>query len=156
MRKQRGGNDTADVKIPDLPVPKAQFTDSALVDIPEVTADVLSGGAKKKAAAAKKSPAGKKADAKKSPVGKKAKGGALVEEIKGLAVPFAILLAKQGLDGMFNKKTEKKAASASAKRSVKSAKGGSGCSSCAKVAGGAPKNRYAQLSAEIDKFLSNY
>lgn len=154
MRTQRGGNDMTNVKIPDLPVPpKAHFTDSALLEIPHIKSDpvILSGGKKKRTA-------GKKPAAKTGKPGKPGKkGGALVDDIKNLAVPFAILLAKQGLDGMFNKKAEKKTTvKATAKRSAKSATGGSGCSSCATKTGGSAKNRYAQLSAEIDKFLSNY
>lgn len=35
-------------------------------------------------------------------------GGALMDDIKNLAVPFAILLAKQGLDGLFTDKKDKK------------------------------------------------
>jgi hypothetical protein len=55
----------------------------------------------------------KKTGVKKSesdkPVAKKGKkGGALMNDIKNLAVPFAILLAKQGLQSMFDKKKSKK------------------------------------------------
>lgn len=53
---------------------------------------------------------GKKKVAKKSPAKKTTKkGGALMDDVKNLAVPFAILLAKQGLQTMFDrKKTAKK------------------------------------------------
>ena len=109
----------------------------------------LSGGAKGKKKAAAKKPAGKKPAAKK--------GGALVDDVKNLAVPFAILLAKQGLEGMFKKKEKKPSAAVSARR--RSAAGGS-CSTCATVptaqAGGAKVNRYKQLSDEIDRFLAKY
>ena len=44
------------------------------------------------------------------------RGGALLEDITNLAVPFAILLAKEGLQGMSKKTTEKKA---SIKKSTK-------------------------------------
>ena len=47
------------------------------------------------------------------------KGGALIDDVKNLAVPFAILLAKQGLQTMFDKK---KPASAAAQNSQLSAK----------------------------------
>lgn len=51
------------------------------------------------------------------------KGGAVMDDIKNLAVPFAILLAKQGLEGLFNNKTTKEVGvSASPKKTVKSAK----------------------------------
>jgi hypothetical protein len=39
---------------------------------------------------------------------KDAKGGSLMSDVRNLAVPFAILLAKQGLDSMFEKKKVKK------------------------------------------------
>ena len=78
----------------------------------------------------------KKCSTKKSP---KKKGGALMDDVKNLAVPFAILLAKQGLQTMFDKKAskvEKKADSAelsvSARR--KTAAGGSCGTQCAAAA----------------------
>jgi hypothetical protein len=78
----------------------------------------------------------KKCSTKKSP---KKKGGALMDDVKNLAVPFAILLAKQGLQTMFDKKAskvEKKADSAelsvSARR--KTAAGGSCGTQCAVAA----------------------
>jgi hypothetical protein len=46
------------------------------------------------------------------------KGGALMDDVKNLAVPFAILLAKQGLQTMFDKKKTK---SGSSELSAKSA-----------------------------------
>jgi hypothetical protein len=49
------------------------------------------------------------------------RGGALLEDITNLAVPFAILLAKEGLQGMSKKKTTEKKASIkkSTKKSTK-------------------------------------
>ena len=183
-KKQSGGNDL--MKIPDIP--KAHFTDSALLEIPTVSADnfLLSGGkCKGKGKKAKKAVDKKKpvAAAEAAPKPKKKKGGNLVDSMRSLAVPFAILLAKQGLDGMFNKKTktEDKGKSVKAK-TVKIAKAssqrrrtatGGGCDSCAKVGGddkiskvggddkiskmgGVTTSRYAQLSSEIDTFLKKY
>jgi hypothetical protein len=116
--------------------------------IPDVVA--LSGGRKKRVA--KKPAAAKAADKKKAGPVKK-KGGALVDDMKNLAVPFAILLAQQGLKGMLNKKEDSKGSKGSKgtkKSASKKQSGGSGCSSCAAtpLAGGA--SRYAKLSAEID------
>lgn len=82
-------------------------------------------------------------------------GGNLVSDIQNLAVPFAILLAKQGLEGVFKSKPEKpvKAKSASSKTPAKKAEaapaeskpkatqrrktisGGSSCTSAAGCAG---------------------
>lgn len=80
------------------------------------------------------------------------KGGGLVEDIQKLAVPFAILLAKQGVQAMFEKEnvqqTNGNVAVASPANAVKNAKnanakkspakggykkkqaGGSGCTAC--------------------------
>lgn len=143
-KTQRGGEPVAEVAPPaaDPVEPRFESYEDTLA---------LSGGAKKKAAA--KKPAAKKPAAKK-PAAKK--GGALVDDVKNLAVPFAILLAKQGLEGMFKKKEKKASAAVSVRR--RSAAGGS-CSSCATVpaqAGGAKVNRYKQLSDEIDRFLAKY
>lgn len=69
------------------------------------TAPPMAGGKKtKKGVAAKKPSASKKAVPKKATK----KGGALMDDVKNLAVPFAILLAKQGLQSMFDKKKTKK------------------------------------------------
>ena len=178
-RKQQGGNVPPSVE-PTLEVPtvatgvatpgaeKAPF-----LDFPS---DLVSGGGKKKKAAPAKKPASAPAKKPASAPAKKPasvpasakkskKGGALVEDIKNLAVPFAILLAKQGLEGMFDKKkkaAEKPAAAISARKSTatrtRAAVGG--CGSCAPVAkvGGASKkgSRYAELSREIDRFLNTF
>lgn len=130
-------------------LPKSFFTNSAASS---GSALAMSGGKKKKPAAAKK-PA-KPAKAKK--------GGSLAAELKSLAVPFAILLAKQGLDGLLDSKKKgpaKKAIEVSTKR--KTAVGG-GCSACAvapsapKAGGGSSNSRYAKLAREIDNFLAKY
>lgn len=167
-KKMQGGNDlpmnmtegikTIESHLPQMlknamPMPSSeQYAEMSA--IPDVVA--LSGGRKKRVA--KKPAAAKAADKKKAGPVKK-KGGALVDDMKNLAVPFAILLAQQGLKGMLNKKEDSKGSKGS-KGSKKSASkkqsGGSGCSSCAAtpLAGGA--SRYAKLSAEIDKFLAKY
>lgn len=73
---------------------------SKFLDMPSMPG--MTGGKKSKKTVAKK-PVGKK------PVGKRTKkGGALMDDVKNLAVPFAILLAKQGLQSMFDKKKAKK------------------------------------------------
>ena len=64
-----------------------------------------------------------------------AEGGALLDDVKNLAVPFAILLAKQGLQHMFNKSKDTKSASAkSASAKSASAKSASAKSASAKSA----------------------
>lgn len=100
------------------------------------------------------------------------KGGSLVNDVKNLAVPFAILLAKEGLSKVFKKDKEaspKKSAktSRSAKTtSAKSAKkptsvrrrtmsGGSCNLGCAAQTGGAVKELF-KLQQEIDQFLEKY
>jgi len=76
-------------------------------------------------------------------------GGALVDDLQHLAVPFAILLAKQGLDKFFTgptkssskkekpAKKEKEATPAAPKKVAKKTKGGDcGCSGAVRAAGG--------------------
>ena len=154
MRKsvQRGGNDMPSSMPFDLKLDSPSSTSSYASD-----PFVVSGGGKKRKSV--KKPVAKTAASKK-------KGGALVDDIKNLAVPFAILLAKEGLDTMFSKKSKaaKKPAMSASKGKVSSgrkasASGGSSggeCGSCSRVAtGGKGKmSRYAQLSKEIDEFLS--
>lgn len=101
------------------------------------------------------------------------KGGAVVDDIKNLAVPFAILLAKQGIQSLFDKKSsESVGISASPKKSVKSKSSsrkqeGGSCVTCqGKTAGGAApskqgrttslKKNYVSLAKKIDEFLSKY
>jgi hypothetical protein len=95
------------------------------------------------------------------------KGGAIVDDVKTLAVPFAILLAKEGLGKLFKDgKTDKKTKSPSA--SVKSASkpsslrrrstlsGGSCNLGCAAQSGGQAAKELFQLQHEIDRFLEKY
>uniref|UniRef100_A0A6C0BF39 Uncharacterized protein n=1 Tax=viral metagenome TaxID=1070528 RepID=A0A6C0BF39_9ZZZZ len=49
---------------------------------------------------------GRRKSTKKPAAGKKS-GGAIMDDIKNLAVPFAILLAKEGLQSMFDDKKDK-------------------------------------------------
>lgn len=148
VRKQMGGNE-------DLTISQSE-------SVPELSMplDLVSGGS----CSAKKCKTAKKTTGKstKPKSGKKsAKGGALVEDIKSLAVPFAILLAKEGLEKMFKdkKKTTKtesvKKSTATTRR--KAAVGGD-CTSCGTPmrAGSKKTTKYAKLSEEIDNFLKNY
>lgn len=123
--------------------------------------------------AAKKRPA----SAPAAKAAKAKKGGALMEDLKSLAVPFAILLAKQGVENMYAKKTAsakakatKKPASAKAAKKPASARrrttmtGGCGGSCGAPMSGGAAmgsnslaiKNNFSKIAADIDRFLSKY
>lgn len=176
-RSQRGGNDQGpsvpaapEVAVPDQlasdpssALPKAFFTSPGT---PPTGTDnfLMSGGKRKVAKKVAKKPA---VAAKKKAPAKAKKGGSLADELKSLAVPFAILLAKQGLDGMFDskKKGAKKAieVSSSKRKTAVGGKTGGACSACtapvvAKAGGakGAPKSRYAQLTREIDDFLAKY
>lgn len=140
----------------------------------------LEGGAKRRPATKKTV---KKTDSKSSPrkVSKKVdnskssksskskqdekKGGSFVADVQNLAVPFAILLAKEGLSKVF-KKDEK-----TAKSSVSSAKtaskpsslrrrstmsGGSCNLGCGAMSGGRAARELFQLQKEIDNFLEKY
>jgi hypothetical protein len=81
----------------------AESTMSKFVDMSKMPAMPGMTGGKKTKKVVKK-PVGKKPAAKKTTK----KGGALMDDVKNLAVPFAILLAKQGLQSMFDKKKAKK------------------------------------------------
>jgi hypothetical protein len=133
-RKQIGGNDNSSVS---LTTPPALTIPSDLI---------ISGG----------SACGNKKKCAKKGKGK-AKGGALVEDIKSLAVPFAILLAKEGLEKMFkkNKPVAKKSKSTATRK--RAAVGGN-CTSCAPPVkgGGGGKSKFAKLSDEIDRFLKKH
>lgn len=133
-----------------------------------------------KTVASKKSPKGKVPDAtsakSKKPstrTSKPSTGGALMDDIKNLAVPFAILLAKQGLDQHFEKEKEKSSSSKTvSKPKVASVKrrgtmaGGSGSGECTTgcVSGGAPRHRennilqqrFDNIAKEIEQFLRKY
>jgi hypothetical protein len=110
------------------------------------------------------------------------KGGSMsdvAQHTSGLIVPWAIMLAKQAMQGVLDKPSkEKVGVAASAKKSpakksaAKKKQSGGGCSSCAaatsmsKKAGGgssrsSPKNKsqqseYNDLANKIQDFLSRY
>jgi hypothetical protein len=77
-------------------------------------------------------------------------GGNLVQDLQKLAVPFAILVAKKGLDAAVEK-TNQKTASKSAKSTASPKTGGSTTSKRKAVRGEMDK-----LSNEIEKYLSKY
>jgi len=96
------------------------------------------------------------------------RGGALVDDLKNLAVPFAILLAKQGVENMYAKKNK-----ASAKGSPKSASkpsssrrrstlAGGACTTGCGMTGGSNtnaarvKDNFSKIAADIDAFLAKY
>jgi len=87
------------------------------------------------------------------------KGGAFVDDVKNLAVPFAILLAKEGLTKVFADK-KKKSSKEEAKKTTKSStkrrtlKGGS-CNAGCTMTGGAAQE-LVQLQNKIDEFLQKY
>ena len=95
------------------------------------------------------------------------KGGAFVNDVKNLAVPFAILLAKEGLTKYFkDEKAPEKKASTAAKNSSKSASssmtrrrtmaGGSCNLGCGALTGGAAAKQLFALQEQIDNFLEKY
>lgn len=98
-----------------MPMTSMPATSMPVQDMP----CMLEGGKKKKSLKKKSSKKGGKCSlcddqeggkskTKKSSKKSKAKGGSLVSDLSNLAVPFAILLAKQGLESMFDsKKTAK-------------------------------------------------
>ena len=132
-----------------------------------------SGGAKRKV---KKVDDKKKTQSKQSTQSKKQsnsqdkkksskKGGAIVDDVKNLAVPFAILLAKEGLSKMFPKGDAKKSAkslnassaskpSSSRRRTTMS--GGSCNLGCTAQTGGQAAKQLFELQTEIDHFLQKY
>lgn len=142
---------------------------SAIIPVPSVD---QAGGKKrtsKKAAPAKKS----------SSASTKKKGGALIDDVKNLAVPFAILLAKQGLQNLFDKKedkkpkkksTDEKKAKPSAKKPASSKRrtsiaGGSACTAGCGMAGGSAsrgkkaasiQTQFDSIAREIEQFLQKY
>ena len=108
------------------------------------------------------------------------KGGSMsdvAQHTSGLVVPWAILLAKQALQGVLDKPEEKKVGVASSSKKTPAKKpssakkqGGGGCSSCASASsstkkaaakGGSKekaqnKNQYNELATKIQDFLSRY
>lgn len=97
------------------------------------------------------------------PVAKK--GGAIVDDVKTLAVPFAILLAKEGLNKLFKEKksatsslSPKAAASPSSTRRRSTLSGGScnlGCGVGGQMGGAAARELF-NLQKSIDNFLQKY
>lgn len=92
------------------------------------------------------------------------KGGAIVDDVKNLAVPFAILLAKEGLSKMFpkgDKKTLKSLNASSASKPSSSRRrttmsGGSCNLGCTAQTGGQAAKQLFELQNEIDHFLQKY
>jgi len=107
----------------------------------------------------------KQAEPKKKSQSSK-KGGAIVNDVKNLAVPFAILLAKEGLSKMFkaetaSKKPSKSLSAASAKKTTSSRRrttmsGGSCNLGCTAQTGGQAAKQLFELQTEIDRFLEKY
>jgi hypothetical protein len=95
---------------------------------------------------------------------KSKRGGAFVDDVKNLAVPFAILLAKEGLSKMFkdDKKNAKKdvssktASKPSSTRRRSTLSGGTCNLGCNAMTGGQAAKELFQLQKEIDNFLEKY
>jgi hypothetical protein len=97
-------------------------------------------------------------------------GGAFVTDVKNLAVPFAILLAKEGVSKYFKgeKTADKKKTPSSSKTSSSNASksssasrrrtmaGGSCNLGCGALTGGAAGKQLVQLQQQIDNFLEKY
>ena len=170
MRKctQRGGSDMPSMNVNVLPLTGANLpvnptnianaSKAPFIDYPTMTNAVSGGGKKKKLVK-------KTAETATKPVkaAKNKKGGSLVEDVKNLAVPFAILLAKEGIDAMFKSKAKSGKVAISARKSAQGGNDmkkmtGGDCPSCKPLVGGAKSkaSRYSQLSKEIDSFLSKY
>jgi hypothetical protein len=143
MRKLKGGNMTQTVypentmKMPSIPIIPSLSANSATISPSMPNMPTQTGGKKRTK-----------------------KGGALMDDVQKLAVPFAILLAKQGLDMAYHKK-EKKTSTKSTKSKIttgrKASVAGGDCQSCNKKGGAADiKNRFAKLSKQIDDFLKKY
>lgn len=137
------------------------------------------GGKKKKSLSSSKSPKSSKSkqqqqeqvkskkskqDSKTSKSKSSKKGGALVADVKNLAVPFAILLAKEGLSKMFKQdasKSSKSLSSSSASKPSSSRRrttlsGGSCNLGCTAQTGGQAAKQLFELQNEIDRFLEKY
>jgi hypothetical protein len=89
------------------------------------------------------------------------KGGAFLEDVKTLAVPFAILLAKESLGKVMKKDaakdtmSPKNASKPSSSRRRTTLSGGS-CNLGCGMSGGAAAKELFQLQNEIDRFLEKY
>jgi hypothetical protein len=82
------------------------------------------------------------------------KGGFIADDIKNLAVPFAILLAKQGLTNMFDKKKQEskaKTPSPSKPSSIQRRKSVSGGSASVEV-----RENFDSIAKQINNFLKKY
>lgn len=93
------------------------------------------------------------------------KGGSFIADVNNLAVPFAILLAKEGLSKVFKKdakdakKTPVSAKTASKPSSLrrKSTLAGGSCNlGCGAMTGGRAARELFTLQKEIDNFLEKY
>jgi hypothetical protein len=105
----------------------------------------------------------KQAEPKKKQSQSAKKGGAIVNDVKNLAVPFAILLAKEGLSKMFkaDTKASKSLSASSAKKTTSSRRrttqsGGSCNLGCTAQTGGQAAKQLFELQTEIDHFLERY
>jgi hypothetical protein len=125
------------------------------------------GGKKtKKSQQSKQQDKKKQAEPKKKQSQSAKKGGAIVNDVKNLAVPFAILLAKEGLSKMFKAdtkttKSSKSLSASSAKKTTSSRRrttmsGGSCNLGCTAQTGGQAAKQLFELQTEIDRFLEKY
>ncbi len=80
-------------------------------------------------------------------------GGNIVQDLQKLAVPFAILVAKKGLDAAVEKTNQKTSAKAS-KTSTSSSKTGGSATNLSKRK--AARGEMDKLSNEIEKYLNKY
>lgn len=93
---------------------------------------------------------------------KEKKGGSFVADVNNLAVPFAILLAKEGLSKVFKKDTKKASVSPNTARKPSSLRrkstlaGGSCNLGCGAMTGGRAARELFTLQKEIDNFLEKY
>lgn len=137
---------------------------SAKLTFVDAETNLFQEGGKRKVKKGRKSTTTKQATkttTKKSSTGSKGKkrGGALMDDVKNLAVPFAILLAKQGLQTMFDKKKKstdtdvefkaKTASQTSTARRRTTLTGGSCGSACAQsLHGGTTRTQVQSNSSE--------
>jgi len=123
------------------------------------------GGAKRKTAAKKAAPATKKKVAApksgKKPSAAKKGGDVLSEQLTGLAVPFAFLLAKQGLEALKGSSDKKKTSQKPPSSRRRATLAGGACSTCQAapvMLGGATHSlrNLEKLRKNIDSFLAKY
>jgi hypothetical protein len=93
------------------------------------------------------------------------KGGSFIADVNNLAVPFAILLAKEGLSKVFKKDAKdakktsvspKTASKPSSLRRKSTLAGGSCNLGCGAMTGGRAARELFTLQKEIDNFLEKY